>query len=580
MEQTDKGTGATQERFSFSNDMRVWQQQLVQGVLRALVIIAPLAAVAGSYYDYTRQIYSTIPLYWGAYGILLLIAFWRRVPYTVQAGVIMLLIYGLAVLDFLSDGRGGSGRLFLLVIPFMAGIFLGARASVISLLVVLGTMVGLGWAFSTSFVTISREVNSADAAGWASNTLVLAMLGAFVVVAQNRIVPRLAIALRRSQQLAEELEEQRSQLQVQVEKRTADLARRSAQLQTSAQIARDATAIRDVDTLLVEVVHLVSERFGFYHTGIFMLDEAKEYAVLRSASSEGGQRMLAQGHRLPVGQTGIVGHVTRWGKSRIALDVGKDAIFFDNPNLPETRSEVALPLQIRGEIIGALDVQSIEPEAFDEEDVAVLQTLADQVAIAISNARLYQQSQESLEAERRAYAEISLKAWQELTHVRPDLEQRYDPQRILPGDGRWREEMKRAVREGKPVAGENGSESAGSRTAALAVPLKIRDRVIGVLDAHKPPEAGEWTAEETALLQALTDQLGVALDSARLYQDTQRRAGREQLIATSAARMRESLNVDTVLRTATQELRQALGLSKLTVRLATRTLDPGVVKEE
>jgi putative methionine-R-sulfoxide reductase with GAF domain len=412
MERVEKTIGAERESFSSSEDVRIWQQQLVQGVLRVLVIIGPLAAAAGSYYDYTRQVYSTIPLYWVAYAILLLITFWRRVPYAVQAVIVIFLIYGLALLDFPTDGRGGSGRVFLLVLPFMTGIFFGGRASVVALLVVLATMVGYGWAFSTGLLTVSQEIDSADPAGWLSNTLVLMMMGTFVVVAHNHLVPRLVAALNRSQKLTEELREQQCQLQVQVEERTVALSRRGAQLEAAAQIARDATAIQDVDQLLAETVRLVSDRFGFYHTGIFLLDEAKEYAILHSASSEGGQRMLDRGHRLRVGEAGIVGYVTKWGEPRIALDVGQDAHFFDNPDLPATRSEIALPLRVRDDIIGALDVQSTKPGAFGAEDTAVLQTLADQIAMAINNAQLFRQAQESLEAERRAYGELSQRAWQ------------------------------------------------------------------------------------------------------------------------------------------------------------------------
>jgi len=362
--------------------------------------------------------------------------------------------------------------------------------------------------------------------------------------------------------MAEQLERSHAELEQQVAERTADLARRNLQLETAARVARDAAAIRDVNRLLEQTAHLISDRFGFYHTGIFLLDEAKEYAVLQAASSEGGQRMLARGHRLKVGEQGIVGYVTARGEARIALDVGADAVYFDNPDLPETRSEMALPLQVRGEIIGALDVQSREPGAFTEEDVAVLQTLADQVAVAISNARLLQQAQEALESTRRAYSELGRRAWIEWLRTEPQLEQRYDPHHLLPSDGRWREEMKQAMQTGRPVLGRG--DSAGT----LAMPIKVRDQVIGVLDARKPEDRGEWTPEEIALLETLVVQLGAALESARLYQDIQRRATRERIIGQVAARVRQTLDVESVLKTAVQEVRQALGLPEVVVRLA------------
>lgn len=342
------------------------------------------------------------------------------------------------------------------------------------------------------------------------------------------------------------------------------LRRRAVQLRTAAEVARDATALRSLEDLLNRAVAMIRERFGFYHAGIFLVEGAGSdaYAVLRAATGEAGRRMLERGHRLKVGGEGIVGHVTEVGEPRLALDVGEDAAFFDNPDLPETRSEVAIPLRARGEIIGALDVQSVEPDAFSQEDVEVLQILADQVAVAISNTRLFQQAQESLEAERRAYGELSLEAWRELVRTRGDLEQRYDPYKILPADGRWREEMVRAIQETRMVSGQDGS------SATVAIPLKVRDRVVGVLDAHKPADAGDWTEDELILLQVLVEQLGVAVESARLYGDTRRRAAQDRLVSQVTMRMRESLDIRRILETTADELYEALGLDKVLIRLS------------
>ncbi len=172
---------------------------------------------------------------------------------------------------------------------------------------------------------------------------------------------------------------------------------RSRQLQTVADVARSIVSTREVDSLLNQVTRLVSERFGFYHAGIFLLDEEGEYAVLRAANSPGGRRMLDRQHKLKVGQIGIVGYVTGSGEPRIATDVGVDAVYFNNPDLPETRSEMALPLKLGGSIIGALDVQSKESDAFSEDDVALFTTLADQISVAIENANAYEISQQTVE---------------------------------------------------------------------------------------------------------------------------------------------------------------------------------------
>jgi GAF domain-containing protein len=353
-------------------------------------------------------------------------------------------------------------------------------------------------------------------------------------------------------------------LEQRVAERTRDLERRSLQLQAAAEVGSAAASMYTLDELLPQVTHLVSERFGFYHAGIFLLDSTGEYAVLRAANSPGGERMLARGHRLKVGEVGIVGYVTSKGEPRIALDVGEDAVYFDNPDMPETRSEMALPLRARGKIIGALDVQSRQPGAFSREDVVVLQTLADQVAMAISNATLFQQAQESLEAMQHAYGEASRAGWQEILRRHHVLAYRYDPRGVVPanGDSPPREGGKRRV-----DAGHQG-ETTDDVLPELALPIKVRGQVIGKLHAHKPETAGQWTDEEVSLMQTLTEHLSLALESARLYEDTQRRAVQERLTSEVTARMRESLELETVLKTAASEIRQALGLQKIVVRLA------------
>jgi len=157
--------------------------------------------------------------------------------------------------------------------------------------------------------------------------------------------------------------------------------------------------------------------------------------------------------------------------------------------------------------------------------------------------------------ERRAYGQMSMEAWRNLVRTGMGQGQRYDPQRILPDGGPWREEMVQAEKDGPG--------------ATMAIPLKVREQVIGVLDAYKPSGTGEWTDDEVALFQALVDQLGVALDSARLYQDAQRRATQDRVLGEVAGRMRETLDMDAVIKTAVRDIGEALGIAEVEVRMGT-----------
>jgi PAS domain S-box-containing protein len=170
-----------------------------------------------------------------------------------------------------------------------------------------------------------------------------------------------------------------------------DLQRRNLHLLASSEVAMAATQILDIGELLTRCVDLIRKHFGFYYAAIFLIDGAGEWAVLRAATGEAGEQLLSKGHKLGVGSQSMVGWVTANNAARIALDVGEEAIRFDNPYLPKTRSEMALPLRVRGEVIGALDVQSTGLNAFSTEDIRTIQMMADQVAIAIDNARLFSQ---------------------------------------------------------------------------------------------------------------------------------------------------------------------------------------------
>jgi GAF domain-containing protein len=242
------------------------------------------------------------------------------------------------------------------------------------------------------------------------------------------------------------------------------------------------------------------------------------------------------------------------------LDVGADEVFFDNPDLPGTRSEMALPLRVRDEIIGVLDVQSSEPAAFSDEDVAVLMAMADQLAVAVSNAQLFQQAQDSLEAQRRAYGAASREAWAGLLRAETDLSVVRDERGISAADAPWQPHMETALRAGRIVPSFDGASS-------LAIPLKIRGQVLGVIEAQKPEGTGHWAREEVEILETLVERLGVTLESARLFQETQRRAARDRLLGEVTARVRETLDMDSVLQTAVREIGLALNLAEVEVRM-------------
>ena len=341
-------------------------------------------------------------------------------------------------------------------------------------------------------------------------------------------------------------------LEHRVELRTQDLERRAAYLEATGQVSRVAASILDVTTLLDETVLLISERFDFYHAGIFLVDDASTWATLRAASSSGGKQMLARHHRLRVGE-GIVGYVARSGRPRVAFDVGEDSTWVKNPDLPETHSEMALPLVVRNRIIGVLDVQSQESEAFTSEDISTLRVLADQVAVAIENARLFQESQRAIQELQEAQGQELRRSWGD--RAGRVLGCRYTMSGIEPVDVH-------------SVPALDGTQTQVLERNVLVVPLKVAETQFGVLrlkrDLSQP-----WTTREINFVQRVAQDVSQALENVRLLEDTRARAARESVIGEISARMRETLDVDMVLQTALREISETLGLAEVQVRMGT-----------
>lgn len=550
----------------FANDPdRTQQAALLHVVLVTLFFIllvaGPLFSVVLPGGTASAEILSTLTVLLVMWGALLLFLRTGRVR-LVAVIVLIAMQVSIVLVSMLSNGIRNTVHVGQALFVIFAALIFGpvggftaaAVATVVNLALYAAQTTGI-YAFD-----VPAQPVPADIVLQAALFFVSALL-------MSEAIRRQQTALKNAQSAAEALERTRQELEARVDERTQALSRRAMQLQAAADVARAIATIDDLDQLLTQVTYLISAQYGYYHIGIFLIDDAGEYAVLRAANSPGGQRMLARNHRLRVGEQGIVGYATGFGQARIALDVGADAVFFNNPDLPETRSEMALPLRQGGQVIGALDVQSNEPNAFTQEDVQTLQTLADSVAVAISNVQLLEQLQRSLQAERQAAGNIARQGWERFLQARGEFGYRTDGRHLAPvsdGQGEWHPDMVDAHRFGLTVRNSDH---------VVAIPLKLRNQVVGAVRLQKRANDA-WTAEEIDLMETLTEQLGVALESARLYADTRRRAANERLTSDITTQIRETLDMDTVLQTAIRALGERLGLARVEVRLATPNATP------
>lgn len=377
--------------------------------------------------------------------------------------------------------------------------------------------------------------------------------------------------MKQLRDLHRELEDTRTNLEERVQDRTAALdaanqqtARRAVQLQTITELSESIAQLQDLNELLPAVTRLISERFGFYHVGIFLLDGEREFAVLQAANSAGGRRMLERSHRLKL-STGVVGFAAKTGQARIALDVGRDAVYFDNPDLPDTRSEAALPLKSRGVTIGVLDVQSTIAGAFSTEDLQVLNTLANQVAIALENVRLLTETRAALEQVQNVYNEFTRAEWNKLALQTQHPGFRYQGGQIQVLEGTLeRPEVAQAI-DRSTTAATQGNGSGGNRSA-VAVPVKLRGEVIGVLHIEPGRPETRLREDEIRLVEAVAERAALAMENARLFQDARRRAAKERLISEATSRISGALSIENILYATAEELERVLGGSEVVIR--------------
>lgn len=288
-----------------------------------------------------------------------------------------------------------------------------------------------------------------------------------------------------------------------------------------------------------------------------------------AATGEAGRTMLLRGHRLRIGETGIVGYVAQSGKPRISVDVNSDSVHYVNPLLPETKSEAALPLKVGDEVIGVVDVQSKEAGLFDEETISVLQIVTDQLATAIQNTRLIRDMGRNVDELQRMYGVYTQTSWKNFQQRQLEVRgYRYRNLAIEPV-GEETRLVQEAIQKGQSVlqmdgVGDLENKPQESQTT-LAVPIRVRGQTIGAIQVQL---SGQPVNQEIlAVYEEIANRLALILENARLLQDAQNIAQREQQINVLSTQIRNSINLDTILQNTVRELGKAFGTSRAFIQI-------------
>ncbi|MBC7225968.1 MAG: GAF domain-containing protein [Thermoflexales bacterium] len=321
----------------------------------------------------------------------------------------------------------------------------------------------------------------------------------------------------------------------------AALQRRQTQLQAAAEVARAATSILDLPTLLQTSVDVLLREFGLYYVGLFLVDEAGRYAVLKAGTGEAGRKMVEEGYRLEVGGHSMIGWCIANRQPRIALDVGAEAVRFENPLLPNTRSELAIPLIAGDAVIGALTVQSDREAAFSPEDITTFEIVADQLAIAIQNARLFEQFRENLRQMEAIQSRYIRQEWGAYLSRRPEepLGYLYDLETLSPLSHPLPIPVVDMPPD-RPVIMEHDGRS------LLLAPVMVGRQPVGWLGLEETgPRA--WTEDELALITTVQEGLALALENRRLFEQTQQALAETEMLYQASAELNAAQSYDEIL---------------------------------
>ncbi|HTP10231.1 MAG TPA: GAF domain-containing protein [Anaerolineae bacterium] len=642
--------------------------------------------------------------------IVVLAGLWilERRGYVLLAATLLIIIAFVSMVFIASQ----ANRLFdgafagLIVVILMAGVLLGWKAAI----VMTALSIAAAWWLSSLYAA-ERVILDANAPSEYARDV--SIVYALVAVLLYLLIRNLQQAVSRSRADEQIVREQNAELTAMQTTLEHQVAERTEQLRTAADVGRVAISILDPSELLREIANLITERFAFYYAAIFLVDPSRSYLILREATGEAGQVLKERGHRLHIALDSMVGYAVVKREPRVAVNAGEDAVRFANPLLPDTQSEIALPLLVGDQVLGALDVQSTQLNAFDEATIATLQNVAAQIAVALQNAQSYQRQQEALNyttgqyeltrtiftarSAQEAYQALGqvfamlrgvdrismlritdldatgqpteyelVTEWDVLGGAQFDTGQRYSaveapfaplvtPDKMViirdASDNRlplstrehlarvgvqaallvpltmrgqyqgfiaavverphdFQESEVRLVKSAAEQLGvvlsnlqlttemqatlervallnrrlsgeawgsyltsrdqwvvESGHSQSVVATNQLQVPIVVRGETIGAFDVADARADRQWQEDELTMLQTIAGEVALAIENARLIEQTQRTAQREKDIADAADKIHRSIDLDAILQTAVQEVMRIAGTTEVAIQL-------------
>ncbi len=472
-----------------------------------------------------------------ALGLLIATDIFKQWPFPVRIGILFAVLYGFSVSTLSSLGLGPAGILGLITLSVLGAVLGGVKAGGALTLISIVTLFLFGLGFSSIPVAQLPEQYPVGAfRSWALAAMFMLTSAATLAIPVANLISSLHLALTSQTRLSAELENERNTLERRIQTRTRDVQHRYNQIQTASEITRSIISVLNLNEVLQNAASRIAEQTGIYYAGLFLVDDNNRFATLKAGSGEAGRAMIAAGHRLEIGGSSMIGWSIANRSPRIALDTGQESVRFNNPYLPQTRSEMAIPMITHEKAIGALSIQSDQANAFDEGDILVYQGIADSLASAVENARLFEQTQKDLEEIRILNQKYIQESWEQTRKIHGDLKSSFDNTLIT-----------------------------SQPKHTIKVPLILREQTIGAITLQTERE--KLTPQEQTMVEAITAQTALALESARLLEESQRRIFQEERLNEITAGFSRAASIEEVLRTTVREIGQISSITEVAIHL-------------
>jgi GAF domain-containing protein len=544
-------TSSHEDFSSDTFDYKGWRERFIVTILR----IASVLGVALIAVSFPTATIADRVLFFSLYLALLMITV-LRVNYSIRAFALLFMVFAIGVNSVFAWGPWLDGSIFFIAFITLSALLFDQRVDIIALFISIFTFAAIAvlqqlgtYQFSAQNVPVTKPVD------WIAYTIDFTIISAILIIAINQLKREFTYVVQGMQSTFTMLTAERAQLEDRVRERTDELETRTIQLRSSAAVSKTIAEIQNISELMEMTTNLTSDQFGYYHVGLYLLDERKKTAFLQAASSVTGKQLIGQGFRIEPDRLNLFNLVVAYNHPHITSDID-DANFVRDINFPLTRSRMLLPLTVRSNVIGILDMHSDQSQSFSSQDAEVLQTLADLVAISIDNVRLINETQNLVRQLETNTSVQTREIWTKFTSRHKPAYQ-YTPAGV------------------RPLFVNNNQDN----TDRLRVPLMLHGQNIGNIMLKRKGTSTTWSERERTLVEKVADQVALALENSRLVDETQKNAERDQVIANVSARVRETLDVESVLRTATTELRRVFDLKEAEISIGALQTESAPVKK-